>query len=81
MMPPGQACANYDTREGLRTGVFLLPSLQNICPKVPIVVLTNVNNPKTLEKFKEGPLLKLRQKNDCSPVQFAELVEEMTTEH
>jgi len=77
MMPPGKAYRNVNTNEGLRTGVFLFDDLRKHCPRVPVVVLTNVRNPETLSSFKEGALLKIAQKTDWPPFELTELVQEM----
>lgn len=76
MMPPGRYGPEC-TNEGLKTGVFLLKDLREKCPNVPVVVLTNVENPKTFEKFQEGPLLRVMQKMDCPPFELVDLLNRM----
>lgn len=76
MLPPGRY---KKTNEGLRTGVFLLPDLRKHCPDIPIVVLTNVKNPSTLDEFKGKPLLKVVQKMECPPFELASLVWEIVS--
>ena len=77
MMPPGETYKNEDTNEGLITGVFLLKGLRKCCPAVPVVVLTNVKNPDTLNEFKDEDLVKVVQKMECPPFELVELVDEM----
>ena len=81
MLSPGKAYKNKNTAEGLRTGLFLLMDIRKHCPDVPVVVLTNVKNPVTLDEFKGKPLLKVAQKMDCPPFELAELVCEMVNKH
>lgn len=77
MMLPGKEYQDKNTDEGLKTGVFLYDDLRTLCPNVPVVVLTNVSNPETLQHFQEGPGLKVVQKLDYPPFMLAELVSDM----
>jgi CheY-like chemotaxis protein len=76
MMPPGEKYQDEDTNEGLKTGVLLYQDLRRLCPRVPVIVLTNVEDQETLRLFDEGPLLKVVQKLDYPPVELAALVRE-----
>jgi len=80
MMPPGRKYESIDTHEGLITGLFLLDSLRRHCPDMPVVVLTNVRNPKTLDKLKDKPLVEIVQKMDYPPFEFADLVDKRVRE-
>lgn len=81
LLSPGNAYRDKDTREGLETGVFLYPDLRDICPDIPIIVLTDVKDPETLGKFpKNGPRFRLLQKLECPPFKLAELVSEMLSD-
>ncbi len=79
MLPPGKTYKDEDTNEGLRTGVFLLEDIRKYCPKKPVVVLTNVTNPSTLNEFENLPLVRIVQKKDCPPFELAELVGAMSS--
>jgi DNA-binding response OmpR family regulator len=75
MLPPGRY---KNTNEGLRTGVPLLEDLRRYCADTPVIVLTNVRNPKTLDEFKGKPLVIVVQKMECPPFELAKLVEDMS---
>lgn len=82
MMPPGEAYEGEDTKEGLRTGVFLWRDVKRLCRQdMPIVILTNVKNPETLAMFEEGPLPKVVQKMGCPPFELAKMVSDMISEN
>ena len=81
MMPPGKAYKNEDTHEGLRTGVYLLRDIRKHCAHVPVIVLTNVKNPKTLDEFKGKPSVKVVQKMEYPPFELAGLIDETLTTH
>lgn len=77
MMPPGKVFEKEDTHEGLRTGVFLLKEIRKICSNMPIVILTNVKNSKTLDEFVDKPMIRIIQKIDCPPFDLIEIVNEI----
>jgi len=77
MMLPGNVYKDEDTNEGLRTGVFLFGDIRKHCPKVPIVVLTNVKNPKTLVEFKDKAFIEVLQKIDYTPFELVRLIDKM----
>ena len=76
MMPFGKYGADA-TKKGLITGVLLLDDIRKYCPNTPVIILTNVKNPKTHIKFEEGDLLKIIQKTDCPPFELVDLVNEV----
>jgi len=76
MLPPG-SYGHKATSAGLRTGIVLYNDLQTLYPDIPVIVLTSVRNPKTLEAFKEGPLLRLARKRDYPPRELSDLVVRM----
>jgi DNA-binding NarL/FixJ family response regulator len=76
MLPPGKY-GREATNEGLRTGVYLYREIRVLCPGAPVLVLTNVRNPKTLAEFEEGPLLKVVRKRGYPPREVAELIRAM----
>ncbi len=65
MMPPGNAYANVDTDQGLKTGLFLLRDLRQIFPSLPVIILTNVSNSETLSELPHD--VKVCQKLDTPP--------------
>ncbi len=82
MLPPGEKYKGEETNQGLRTGVFVWRDIRNNYKdysNIPIIVLTNVRNPKTLAEFKgEGiDLLRIAFKPDCSPKILTTLLKEM----
>ena len=79
MLPPGERYKNKKTNQGLLTGVFVLRDLRDYpdYSRTPIVVLTNVRNPKTLAKFEESDFLKIAFKPDYPPKKLLHLLEEM----
>lgn len=82
MMSPGKTYENYNTKAGLITGSFLLEGLRekDCCPNTPVVVLTNVKNPKTIEKFKNRYSIEPVQKMEYPPFEFAKLIEKIILE-
>jgi CheY-like chemotaxis protein len=78
MMPAGERYKNRDTADGLKTGLMLYQDLSEIIkPNLPVVVLTNVSNHETLKLLPEGGRLRIAEKLDVPPLEFAILVEEM----
>jgi DNA-binding NtrC family response regulator len=72
MMPPGKRYKDENTKEGLRTGVFLFKDIRRMYPNIPVIVLTNVKNPETLCEFPKDQLI---QKMNCPPFTLVELVD------
>lgn len=80
MLPPGEKYKDKETAQGLRTGIFVWRDLREKYKdylSTPIIVLTNVRNPKTLAEFTESSILKIAFKPDYSPKKLIELLEEM----
>jgi len=77
MMLPGKKYQDKDTNGGLKTGLLLYEDLRKLYPSIPIIVLTNVSDPKILNTFSEVPRLRLVQKLDYPPFELTELVIEM----
>ncbi len=73
MMPPGKRYRNEDTQGGILTGVFLFADLRKQCPATPVIVLTNVAEQETLDRFEKGPRVDVVEKLDCPPLELAEL--------
>lgn len=74
MMLPGNAYKDKDTQEGLSTGYFIYQDIRRRYPDIPIFVLTNVSNIETLQKFQGVSKLKVLQKLDFPPFEFADHV-------
>jgi CheY-like chemotaxis protein len=74
MMPPPDAYDEFDTEEGIMTGLFLFRDLRNLYPDLPIVVLTNLSDPSKLSQLSGDPLL-VMQKNEATPFDFAAAVQ------
>jgi DNA-binding response OmpR family regulator len=77
MMLPGNRYTSVDTKDGLRTGVFMARDFREFYPQVPIIVLTNVSNQETLRLFDESSLLKVVQKLEYPPFELVQLVKDM----
>lgn len=78
MLPPSKKYKDHETSEGLKTGVLLYKDILNDFPKIPIIVFTNVRNPKTLTQFKENDHLRVLRKNECSAKELLMHVNEMS---
>jgi CheY-like chemotaxis protein len=78
MMPPGKAYEKEDTLDGLRTGVFLAKAIQSRRPHLPILVLTNVQNPETLSQLRQIHSVKeILYKPDCTPFDLVDEVQSL----
>jgi DNA-binding NtrC family response regulator len=71
MMPSGKTYKEKDTKMGLTTGLFLFKDIKSIAPKVPVIVLTNVRNPETLNEFPKECLF---QKMNTPPFKLVEII-------
>ena len=80
MMDPGVVYSNQNTNQGLRTGVLLYRDLRQVCPDVPVVVLTNVVDTETLREFEGQQAVRVIQKIDCPPLEFASLLSSMISD-
>jgi CheY-like chemotaxis protein len=72
MMSPGEAYAGQDTHEGLTTGVYLFRDLRRLSPNLPVVILTNVANPETLQLIQPDRHVRVTAKVTCSPHELVE---------
>ena len=82
MIQPGKAYADKPAAlEGLRTGILLYPDLRELCPDVPIIVLTDVEWQPTIEMvkglFQGNPKSRVLKKIDCTPFHLVEALQEM----
>ena len=75
MMSPGEALAQEDTTEGLRTGVFLADMIRQVRPETPVVVLTNWENPERHAELKQRPnVRRVVVKASCAPFELIEVI-------
>ncbi len=74
MMPPRKPYENEDTNGGLKTGIFLLRDLRKYCPNVPVVVLTNIRDPETLDELGKDPEVEVVRKFNCPPFELVDLI-------
>jgi DNA-binding response OmpR family regulator len=77
MMSPGTRYKDRDKHPGHRTGLYVYNDIRTTDPNIPILVLTNVTNQDTLQKFDPNPCLEIRQKMEMPPRALVNLVEEM----
>jgi CheY-like chemotaxis protein len=80
-MPPGDEYRFEDTVGGTRTGLALYDTIRAERPKLPVVMLTNVPDPRVVTHFARDSerLWRLVRKPDALPVQFAALIEKFLT--
>lgn len=78
MLPPGKSYKKEDTRGGLFTGIFLFRDIKKEYPKIPIIFLTNVTNPRVLDLLDEDRSLKIFQKIDTPPFKLLEIIDNLT---
>ncbi len=75
MMPPGSRLTLEETDGGLRSGVFISQAIRKKFPGVPLVALTNYNDPEVVQVLPQGTLCKA--KFEVSPFAFADFVKKM----
>jgi CheY-like chemotaxis protein len=81
MMPPGKCLTDADTAWGVRTGVVLADRLAQAHPQIPVIILTNVANPATLQALRGKPNVKrILQKTDYLPSAVPEEINEVLGE-
>ena len=79
MLPPGEKYKDEQTDQGLRTGILLVKDFHGYADysNTPVIVLTNVRNPRTLAELPESDLLKIAFKPDYPPKKLVELLGKM----
>ena len=82
MIQPGMAYAeNPAALEGQRTGLLLYPDLRELCPDIPIIVLTDVEWQPTIKMVKDlfqgNPKSRVLKKKGCCPFTLVEVLQEM----
>lgn len=76
MMPPGKVFEQVDTMEGLRTGVNLADVLNKKYPKIPILVLTNLQPGTISNRLSYRNVKTIAYKEDCLP--YEEFVDDVS---
>ena len=78
MLPPGKTrYTSHSTNYGLTTGLLIMEDVRKQLPTVPLLVLTNVRNPDTLEKAGKFPSVAIFQKMECSAFELARRVRDL----
>jgi CheY-like chemotaxis protein len=77
MMAPGRYRDRNGIEQGLRTGVFVYEEIRACRPNVPVLVLTNVQDPEALSAFEAGPRLQVARKTQTPPFDLVEIVRGM----
>jgi len=78
MMPSGRRYSDRETNQGLRSGILLYHELRRHYPETPVVILTHVSTQETLDEFPPALSVKVLQKLDMPPADFAILIDELT---
>ena len=72
MMPGGTRYSDHQTRDGLLTGLFFEDDLEEKCPELPIIALTNVTNGSTLKQMgARHSVVSVKLKPESPPDEFA----------
>ncbi len=79
MIPADGEVPDRDTGYGTRTGLWLLQRFRERHPEVPVVVLTNVDDPGVAEAVAKLDA-DYRLKRDCGPAGLLELIRSLTSE-
>ncbi len=79
MIPADGEVPDRDTGYGTRTGLWLLQRYRERHSEVPVVVLTNVDDPGVAEAVQELDAV-YRRKRDCGPAGLLELIRSLTSE-
>ena len=76
MMPPGERFEKVDTERGLRTGVRVYEAVRAMAPHLPVVILTNVSDPKIERRFRAEKNCSFFRKEQVLPFEFTKQVTE-----
>ena len=71
MMPPGETFTMEETEEGVITGVLLYKHIRERLPDIPIIVLTNSQNPELDRQFAGLSQTRVLRKKDFPPFTLA----------
>jgi DNA-binding NtrC family response regulator len=74
MMPPGAEYKNVDTQQGLRTGVKFFETVRAEAPDLPIIIFTNVTEPRVADDFMKQKKCQFFRKENYAPAELAEEV-------
>ncbi len=76
MMPPGKSFGMDETQQGRRTGERFYERVRQRAPDLPVMILTNVRDPRVIERFRAEDENKCRffRKKRVLPFEFAEEV-------
>jgi CheY-like chemotaxis protein len=77
-MPPGKRYAGSNTEEGLTTGSLLFEDICKLCPRIPILILTNFLNLDWMVAATRSPNVREIRKLDIMPVDLVKIIREMT---
>lgn len=79
MMPPGSSFKEVDTQLGLRTGIHFYERIREKAPNLPVMILTNVSDPRVEERFRKENKCWFLRKEDYFPFELAEEVKKVLT--
>jgi CheY-like chemotaxis protein len=77
MMPYGTVFRSEETEQGLRTGVVFYERIRAKAPDLPVIILTNVSDPRVPEKLRQDKNCRVLMKPDYLPFEFVEAVGEV----
>jgi DNA-binding response OmpR family regulator len=80
MMPAGSTFKDVDTRQGLRTGLYMYEKIRQKASNVPVIILTNVSDEKVAERFRSENKCWFFRKEDYLPFELAQQIDEMVSE-
>src|SRR5262249_43793329 len=73
MTPAGETFRHEKATEfGLRTGISFFEQVRRMAPVLPVIILTNVSDPKVLDRFRGEANCLYLQKKDYLPDQLVE---------
>jgi CheY-like chemotaxis protein len=73
MLPPGKRLTLEETDGGLRTGVFIAKAILKRFPEVPLIALTNHNDPEVVAALPAG--MAWKAKFEIAPFAFADFIQ------
>ncbi len=79
MIPADGEVPDRETGYGTRTGLWLLERFRKNHAQVPVVVLTNVDDPGVEEAVTSLAAV-YQRKRDCGPVKLVELIRSLTSD-
>jgi DNA-binding response OmpR family regulator len=76
MMPPGNALTLEEAGYGLTSGVAIYRRLRAKFPRVPVIVLTNISNPKILDLLPFDDFTTREAKIAVLPLELVDIVKQ-----